>query len=115
MYEDSDDGLPFNRNANKKDEVIKILENLGFIHKRNNEYRITKRKFKTDANTTYSYNNVVNTVKQALINNGLSPNLISFQLSDSKNSVKVRINENITDLISQNSQQITKDEALEVF
>lgn len=113
--ETQDDGLPFNRNANKKDEVIKILNDLGFIHKRNNEYWITKRKFKTDANTTYSYNNIINTVRQALINRGLSPNLVSFQLSDSRNSVKVRINENVTDSISQNTQQITKDEALEIF
>lgn len=110
-----DDGLPFNRNANKKDEVIKILNNLGFIHKRNNEYWITKRKFKIDANTTYSYNNIINTVRRALINRGLSPNLVNFQLSDSRNSVKVRINENIVDSISQNNQQITKDEALEIF
>ena len=113
--ETQDDGLPFNRNANKKDEVIKILNDLGFIHKRNNEYWITKRKFKTDANTTYSYNNIINTVRQALINRGLSPNLVSFQLLDSRNSVKVRINENVTDSISQNTQQITKDEALEIF
>lgn len=113
--DDSDYDLPFNRNANKKDEVIKILNDLGFIHKRNNEYWITKRKFKTDANTTYSYNNIINTVRRALINSGLSPNLVSFQLSDSRNSVKVRINENIVDSISQNTQQITKDEALEIF
>jgi len=79
-----------------------VLENLGFVHKRYGLYFITKGKFKTNYNTTYSYNSIVKVVKQALIKNGILPDIVDFKLSKTGNSVYVNINENITDAIAQN-------------
>lgn len=107
--------IRYNKNANQKDNVIKVLENLGFAHKRYGLYFITKGKFKTDYNTTYSYNNVVRVVRQALIKNGILPDIVNFTLSKTHNSVYVNINENVTDVIAQNQEQINQKEVQEVF
>lgn len=115
-FSNENDDIRYNRGANVKVNIIKILENLGFVHKKYDLYFITKGKFKTNENTTYSYNNLVNIVQQKLISAGISPDLINFKLSKSGNSIQVSINENTTDVISQNDQQLTKrNDIIKIF
>lgn len=114
-FSTQNNNINYNKNADQKDSAIKVLENLGFVHKRYGLYFITKGKFKTNYNTTYSYNSIVKVVKQALIKNGILPDIVDFKLSKTGNSVYVNINENITDAIAQNQEQINRKEVQDIF
>lgn len=114
-FSTQNDNINYNKNTDQKDSAIKVLENLGFVHKRYGLYFITKGKFKTNYNTTYSYNNIVRIVRQSLVKNGILPDIVDFKLSKTGNSVYVNINENITDAIAQNQEQINRKEVQDIF
>lgn len=112
---DREDNVSSNRNANKKTSVMNILRKMGFVHKFHDAWFLSKRKFTPDANYTFNYNQIVNSVKQALQSIGLSPHVVTFKLSESKNSVRCSINENAIDAISEDNHKITQIEARELF
>lgn len=115
LNSDRESDVSYNRNANKKTSVMNILRKMGFVHKFHNAWFLSKRKFTPDANYTFNYNQIVNSVKQALQSIGLPSHAVTFKLSASKNSVICSINESVIDAIPEDNHKITQTEARELF
>lgn len=107
--------INFNRYERSGKSVTEVLKKVGLIHKLHNRYYVSKNKFETDENTTFSYKNISERIKSELIRNGLSPDSVNIKLSRSGNSVEVSVNNDAIDQIERDQQEIDDVKVMEIF